>query len=361
VNLDPLDILNGSFSVIVVATAFIVGFKLIFKYFQYKEKVFLSVGFVAICTSEPYWPHVISYFSTLITGQGLSAQIYFLIGNLFIPFAILFWLWALTDLIYKNKKKLVLFIGILYTFIFEICFFLLLLINPNMIGQRLGEIDVQYEFIMISILVSALGIILITGLSLARESLKSDNPEVKMRGRLLILGFTMFVIGVSLDVLIISNYFNLTISRIIIIIAAFGFYGGFAYVYESIESVKIILIRISLLLIGSILFVVCSILVYSNPGIILYGVIIISWLFTLAFRKGAFKSKTSSTQENSLNEKISKPLIEKLLGFTKPAEITEEEVTYFREQQICIVCKGTIKGFNNFICNCKAIYCKKCA
>ena len=35
VNLDPLDILNGSFSVIVVATAFIVGFKLIFKYFQY--------------------------------------------------------------------------------------------------------------------------------------------------------------------------------------------------------------------------------------------------------------------------------------------------------------------------------------
>lgn len=41
--------------------------------------------------------------------------------------------------------------------------------------------------------------------------------------------------------------------------------------------------------------------------------------------------------------------------------IWEEEVSLVSEQQICLMCKGKISGFNNFICNCKAMYCEKCA
>ena len=40
----------------------------------------------------------------------------------------------------------------------------------------------------------------------------------------------------------------------------------------------------------------------------------------------------------------------------------EEEVAVFREQKICLVCRGRIAGFNNFICpKCDALYCDKCA
>ncbi|MFX1349579.1 MAG: DC1 domain-containing protein [Promethearchaeota archaeon] len=46
----------------------------------------------------------------------------------------------------------------------------------------------------------------------------------------------------------------------------------------------------------------------------------------------------------------------------RPAQITEAEVTYYKEQKICLVCKGQVGGFNNYICTgCDVIYCEKCA
>jgi len=46
----------------------------------------------------------------------------------------------------------------------------------------------------------------------------------------------------------------------------------------------------------------------------------------------------------------------------RPAQITEEEVTYFKEQKICLVCKGGVGGFNTYICTgCDALYCENCA
>jgi hypothetical protein len=46
----------------------------------------------------------------------------------------------------------------------------------------------------------------------------------------------------------------------------------------------------------------------------------------------------------------------------RPAQITEEEVTYYREQKICLVCKSKVGGFNTYICTgCDALYCENCA
>ncbi|MFX1349577.1 MAG: PHD finger domain-containing protein [Promethearchaeota archaeon] len=46
----------------------------------------------------------------------------------------------------------------------------------------------------------------------------------------------------------------------------------------------------------------------------------------------------------------------------RPAEITEAEITYYKEQKICLVCKGKVGGFNTYICTgCDVLYCEKCA
>jgi hypothetical protein len=46
----------------------------------------------------------------------------------------------------------------------------------------------------------------------------------------------------------------------------------------------------------------------------------------------------------------------------KPEQITEEEVAFYREQKICLVCKGKVAGFNIFLCpNCEALYHEDCA
>jgi len=45
-----------------------------------------------------------------------------------------------------------------------------------------------------------------------------------------------------------------------------------------------------------------------------------------------------------------------------PHKITEEEVTFLKEKKICLVCKGNIEGFNNYICpKCEVLYCENCA
>ena len=45
----------------------------------------------------------------------------------------------------------------------------------------------------------------------------------------------------------------------------------------------------------------------------------------------------------------------------KPEMINEEQVTFFREKKICLVCKGKVSGFNYICSNCDALYCEKCA
>ena len=58
----------------------------------------------------------------------------------------------------------------------------------------------------------------------------------------------------------------------------------------------------------------------------------------------------------------SKREFKEILGiFTKPESLTEEEITFHKEQKICLVCKGNVLGFNSFICKCDALYCLKCA
>jgi hypothetical protein len=46
----------------------------------------------------------------------------------------------------------------------------------------------------------------------------------------------------------------------------------------------------------------------------------------------------------------------------RPEQITDEEVSYYREQKICLMCKGKVAGFNIFLCpKCETLYHKDCA
>ena len=154
-------------------------------------------------------------------------ELYFILGNVLIPIAIALWLSALTELIYPEKKTAILAVGLLYAVIYELIFFIFLFTNPNLIGMRLGLIDVQYDIILLGLLTTALAIILLTGLQFAKESLKSDDPEIIMKGKFLALAFICYCLGAAIDALILSNVLNLTIARLLLVIAAFGFLGGF--------------------------------------------------------------------------------------------------------------------------------------
>jgi len=225
--LEALDIVNGVFSLIFVAISLLVGLIILSKYFQYKERVYFLVGCTWILISEPWWPSSLSFLIAIANGVGLSSQMYFLIGNLFVPVAIIVWLIAFTEFLYKEKRKLILMIFGIYGILFEIIFFILLFQNPELIGDLNPPVDVNYKFFIMVSLISFLLIVVISGFLFANLSLKSDDPEVKLKGKLLILAYISFSIGALLDSSIPLNEITIIITRIILITSAIEWYGGF--------------------------------------------------------------------------------------------------------------------------------------
>lgn len=51
-----------------------------------------------------------------------------------------------------------------------------------------------------------------------------------------------------------------------------------------------------------------------------------------------------------------------LRAFIKPRGLTAEQITVYKEQKICMVCKSKATGFNIFVCpKCDSLYCQNCA
>ncbi|MFX1313296.1 MAG: hypothetical protein ACFFHD_11880 [Promethearchaeota archaeon] len=223
----PLDIINGIFSIIFIVISLLVGFRILSKYFKFNEKIYLFVGATWIFISEPWWPSGISFLLALTNEVGLPTQIYFLIGNIFTPFVIVLWLVAFTEFLYTEKRKLILIIFTIYGIIYEILFFVFLFINPDIIGELNPPVDVNYKSFIMFFLISFLAIVVFTGVLFARLSLQSDNPEVNLKGKMLLVAYFAFTIGALLDLSIPQNALLIIFARLILIISAFFWYGGF--------------------------------------------------------------------------------------------------------------------------------------
>ena len=141
------------------------------------------------------------------------------------------------------------------------------------------------------------------------HSQKSEDLELKWRGRFILIGVLTFSVGLILDI-------------------------------TPMNPITIILARMMLI----------------SYAIEMY----IGWLMPNSIAK---KLISHDAQVNQKPEE-EKPEFEKFMKLlkTKPKTITEEEVVFHREKKICLVCKGKVGGFNTFICtNCNALYCQNCA
>jgi len=196
------------------------------KYLKYKKRVFILVGIVAILITEPWWPSAIG-FLLYFFGGSLSSLSILILANVFIPLSLIIWFTAFTDLLYKDKQKIILLILIIYGILFEIFFFSFLLINPTIIGEVGENLDVDYGLFILLNQAGLLVVILASGTIFARESFKSDDPEIRLKGKLLLVAFYSFLVGAVLDIASQASILILIIARFILIIAAISFYGGF--------------------------------------------------------------------------------------------------------------------------------------
>ncbi|MFX1238926.1 MAG: hypothetical protein ACFFAS_08445 [Promethearchaeota archaeon] len=223
-------VINGIFSVIFISISIIIGIKITLSYRHNKEKIYLSVGLVWILITESWFASAISFLIALFTNTtGLQQypQVYLLIGNLLIPINQLIWLSTTTDLFYKQKQKLIVGIYACFTIIFEVLFIYYAFNDYTAIGNVVSIVDVEYEPLFLVWIAGNLLVFLIPGFLFGRATMKSNKPEIKLKGRLLIVAFCLFGVGAALDSASIMPAEFLPLTRSILITSALFYYGGF--------------------------------------------------------------------------------------------------------------------------------------
>ncbi|MEE9377613.1 MAG: hypothetical protein V3V33_06215 [Candidatus Lokiarchaeia archaeon] len=236
--LELVDYLQGSFSLIFVVISLIIGITIISKYFEFKNRLLILVGISWIGVGNPWMPDSISFLMNIFIGESLPVEWYFIIGNCFIPIALLTWLIAYTDMIRKKAQKKVIIITILLSIIFEIVFFTLFFIDINLIGviNPVRPFTVNFDIFITIYLLLVILIMMITGLDFAQKSVKSDDREIRLKGKLLRAAFISFTIAAILDSLLGTIFEDPTdpllsimvvVVRILLIFSALEFYGGF--------------------------------------------------------------------------------------------------------------------------------------
>ncbi len=224
-----IEFIGGILNIITVTIGFYIGFLIISKYFTHKRKEFLIFGICAILLFSPWWPGTISFIKFWIMTEPLPDKMYFLIGNVLLPVAVILWLIIVTDFLNVNKKlkKQLFIIFTIYGIIFEIMLFTLLIyFPPEFIGTIDKIMDVQYKNIIRYMLLSLILYLLITGVLFARESIKFDDPEIQLKGKLMLVAFILFSLGAILDTEFPLDYVSLLITRIIMISSVIFFYAG---------------------------------------------------------------------------------------------------------------------------------------
>jgi len=232
--LTPLQTLNGTLTLIYVIISTIIGLKIASKYLKYKKRELILVGLTWIILMEIYWSSAFSFVAAIITGTGFedNPRLYFTIGNLFVPIGLFMWLMAFTDFMYKKSQKVILLIAAITGAIYYIVFFYFIFTDVSVIGKIYSPVDAEYRGFALLYLISVLLIFLITGIMFALESLKSENSEIRLKGKFLLIAVISFAVGTGLDGLkpfLFESYLEivLVITRIILLSCAIEFYLGF--------------------------------------------------------------------------------------------------------------------------------------
>ena len=226
-SLEIIEIVNGVLSLVFVIISIILGLKIIKKYFQNKNSNVLCAGIVWLIVCEPWFAISISFLFYLFTSKVLPLEIFFLIGFPLLPLGIFLWLIIFTNFLYVQYRKQILIGFALSAIVIELIFLIFLFTDVSLLGIPVGAIDIMYAPFMLFFLGYLLSIILLTGTRFAYESYKSDNPELRLKGKLFFIAFYFYIFGSIVPIFSMDSIVLLTIAKIILIISAVAFYGGF--------------------------------------------------------------------------------------------------------------------------------------
>jgi len=228
-----LEFIQGSLSLVYVFITLLLSVLFIIKYIQIRQKELLLVGIALIGLAGPWFTEAFSFLTIIITSGTLSDGFYlniviiiYIIMTAFTPFAIMCWLFAITKLLEIKNRKIILLFFIFTFIIFEVIFFVLLSIDIAYIGTFINLFNYQESLFVSVFNIVVMLIVFLTGILFFRASVRSEKAEIRLKGRLILLGLTMFMIGGFIPY-IIFNIISLVIARIFLVFSSVTLYMGF--------------------------------------------------------------------------------------------------------------------------------------
>jgi hypothetical protein len=227
--LSGFEIFYGSFTFVSVIISTILGLFIMLRYRKYKQVDLLLVGITWILLASPYWSDAIQFITVMLFSTEISPPLYFFLANAFIAPMHITWIYILTNYLFKrHQKKLTMLFGI-EAVIFELAFLIIFIVNPLLIGDQISTFVVEWALWIQIYLLFSIILFLITGFLFARASLKTEDPEIKLKGKFLIVAFLTFTIGTIIDVIGAGGSTEIIIflARTFVIISSICFYIGF--------------------------------------------------------------------------------------------------------------------------------------
>ena len=308
--LTQLEIAQGVLSLLYAVIGIVIGSIIAVRYFSYKRVELLGVGTSLALACSPWLAGGISFITFIFFDFILSDPVYLFINYGFTGLAITLYVHAITSLIYPESVKKIVSIYITLTIIFEVILIYLLSTNIDLVGTKDGRFDSAAGNIPILFILFVLISTLIFTTLFIIVCLKSPDKKIQWRGRFIIISTILMVIGSFLD--------NVSIN-------------------------------ITMLLIGRFLLIVR--LFFSYLG----------WILPEKVAKWLIKEEDLTTEESAEGVEGVSQFFQWLKA--KPKEISEEEVKFYREQTVCLVCRTHLVKYTlSYFCHdCRALYCAKCA
>jgi len=225
--LENIEVFAALFSLIFVVISWILAFSILSKFFKFRVRELLLVGIAWVGIAMPWTSDGISFILIMTIGEPLNPYAKVIIELTFLPIALIMWLTAFTDLMYKHWQKLIVSISVILSVLFEIIFFYALITDFSLIGEYTPPLAIDYTMPIDLFLIAFLGIFMITGIIMGKESLKSENKEINLKGKFLILAFLSFLIGTLLELFLPLHPVGIMIIRFILISSAMEYYIGF--------------------------------------------------------------------------------------------------------------------------------------
>ena len=309
--------IDGISATFVVVSGFIMATFIFYKWKISKIRMHFYTGLILLFAGLSYSGVFLDFIAVLLTGNNIN--------NVNGEVAILSYIWfppiltlaiiVFADILIPKKKS---YIASVYILI-SVLFYVSILTDPygsfnfgypKNPGEELIDYNVNmFSLAGICIIIYQLSILLIIFLGFLPKSLKAK----------LIIRRKFFTIIIGMLTIIISGLFEswMILGMVIIIIRACYILGFYIW-YLGLQPVKDYLIL-------------------------------------------ARKDEATEDSENKDNITF---IAEKLgIDIIKPDILTEEEIAFYKEKTLCLVCKKDLSRFTSiFICSeCKSLYCQKCA